>query len=66
MFGYDKEILPFLNNKLENVENENKSLKEQINTCNNNITDKNNEMIKMKDKEIEELKNKRIRTNIKK
>ena len=52
-----KEILPFLNNKLENVENENKSLKEQINTFNSNITDKNNELIKMRDKEIEELKN---------
>ena len=52
-----KEILPFLNNKLENVENENKSLKEQINKFNINIEDKNNELIKIKDKEIEELKN---------
>ena len=46
-----------MNNKLENVENENKSLKEQINKFNSNIEDKNNELIKIRDKEIEELKN---------
>ena len=52
-----KEILPFLNHKLENVENENKSLKEQINKFNSNMADKNTELIKIRDKEIEELKN---------
>ena len=53
-----KEIVPFLNNKLENVEKENKILKEQINRMNLNENLKKDEMIKFKEKEIEDLKNK--------
>lgn len=52
-----KEVVPFLNHKLESVEKENKALKDQINKLNMDINYKNNEMIKIKDKEIEELKN---------
>ena len=52
-----KEIVPFLNNKLEIVEKENKSLKEQINKINLDNNNKNYEIIKIRDKEIEELKN---------
>jgi hypothetical protein len=52
-----KGIVPFLNNKLETVEKENITLKEQINKLNMDINYKKNEMIKIKDKEIEELKN---------
>ena len=43
-----KEIVPFLNKKLENEEKENKNLKEQINKMNNEQN---------KNKEIEDLKN---------
>ena len=52
-----KEIVPFLDNKLENVEKENKSLKEQINKMNLDNNNKNYEIVKIRDKEIEELKN---------
>ena len=52
-----KEIVPFLNNKLESIEKENNNLKEQINKFNTDIINKNDELIKIKDKEIEELKN---------
>ena len=57
LLNKNKEIIPFLYNKLEIFEKENKNLKEQIYNLNKNITLKNNEIIKNKDKEIEELKN---------
>ena len=52
-----KEILPFLNNKLENIEKENKLLKDEKNKLKLDTNNKNNELIKIKDKEIEDLKN---------
>ena len=58
-----KEIVPFLDNKLENVEKENKTLKEQINRINLDNNNKNYELIKIRDKEIEELKNEIKRIN---
>ena len=52
-----KEIIPFLTNKLDTAQKENNDLKEQINTINKDGLMKNNDIIKNKDKEIEELKN---------
>ena len=46
-----------MNNKLENVEKENKDLKEQVNKLSVELNGKNNETIKNKNKEIEDLKN---------
>jgi chromosome segregation ATPase len=51
-----RELLPFINNKLEDLEKENKSLKEQINKFNNEIKNNNLELLKVKEKENEELK----------
>jgi len=61
-----KEIVPFLNNKLENVEKENKDLKEQVNKLSIELNGKNNETIKNKNKEIEDLKNQIKKINIEK
>ena len=53
-----KTIVPVLYNKLENIEKENKKLKEQINNKTNiENNNKNYDAIINKDKEIEELKN---------
>ena len=51
-----KEILPFINKKLETLENENKSLKEQIKTFSSQNSINNIELIKNKEKENGELK----------
>ena len=53
-----KEILPFINKKLETLENENKSLKEQIKKYGSENSINNLELIKNKEKENGELKNK--------
>ena len=52
-----KEIIPFLINKLDTVQKENNDLKEQLNKINKDGLMKNNDIIKNKDKEIDELKN---------
>ena len=52
-----KEVVPFLNKKLEIIEIENNNLKKQLNDFNVEANNKTNEIIKMKDKEIEEFKN---------
>lgn len=52
-----KEIVPLLNSKWELCENENKILKEQIEKLKVDSNNQNNEIIKGKDKEIEDLKN---------
>ena len=51
-----KEILPFLYDKLEILEKENKNLKEQLNKINKDNSLNINETVKMKEKEIEEMK----------
>ena len=61
-----KAIVPFLYNKLENIEKENKKLKEQINKNNIENNNKNYDLIKNKDKEIEDLKNEIKKINIEK
>ena len=65
LLNKNKEIIPFLNNRLEIVEKENKNLKEQINKVNKYDIEKNNEIVKNKEKEIEELKNQINKMNIK-
>ena len=65
LLNKNKEIIPFLNNRLEIVEKENKNLKEQINKLNKYDIEKNNEIVKNKEKEIEDLKNQINKMNIK-
>ena len=52
-----KEILPFMINKIEMLERENESLKEKKDKINEDIINKNNELFKSKEKEIEDLNN---------
>ena len=51
-----REIVPFLNNKVDTLENENKTLKEKINLYNVENNKNNEDLLKLKDKENEELK----------
>ena len=53
-----KEILPFINKKMEALENENKSLKEEIKKYGSENSINRLELLKNKEKENGELKNK--------